>query len=76
MTSKEFQTILNRLNNYSGAHPNETWKLDTDLSHCTKREKEEISKQGMTIEMLEDAGLDRGQVAHILFGYRHTGKRG
>lgn len=76
MTEQIFRTILKRLDSYPGAHENETWKLDKDLRHCTKREQEEIVKQGLTIEMLTDAGLNRGQVAHILFGYRHTGKRG
>ena len=76
MTEQIFRTILKRLDSYPGAHENEAWKLDKDLSHCTKREKEKIAELGLTIQGLMDAGLDRGQVSHILFGYRHTGKRG
>lgn len=76
MKEDTFKTILKRLDNYPGAHPNEKWKTEKDLHRCTPREQEEIRKMGMTVDMLMDAGLDRGQVAHILFGYRHTGKRG
>lgn len=64
--------LLKRLKTYPGAHENEKWKLETDLSKCTKREKEEISRLGYTIDDFTKEGLNRGEVAHILFGYRHT----
>ena len=72
MNHDNLRLLLGRLKNYPGAHENETWKLDKDLNHCTKREKEKIAECGLTIQELMDAGLNRGQVAHILFGYRHT----
>ena len=61
-----------RLVNYPGPHVNETWKLERDLNKCTKREQAEIKKLGLSIQDLMDAGLNRGEVAHILFGYRFT----
>jgi len=64
--------ILNRLENYPGAHPWEKWKLETDLNKCTDREKEEMEKEGLTIEELTALGLNRGQVHHILFGWKHS----
>ncbi len=76
ITPEAFRAILKRLDTYPGAHENEKWKMEKDLSRCTQREKEEINRMGMSIEMLESAGLNRGEVAHILFGYRHTDKRG
>ena len=66
------EELLNRLKTYPGAHENEKWKLETDLSKCTQREKEEMQKLGYTIEDFAKHGLNRGQVAHILFGYQHT----
>lgn len=62
--------ILERLHNYPGAHPGEDWKNDTDLNHCTDREKEQMRREGLTMKDLK--GLNRGQVHHILFGWRHT----
>ena len=76
MTDLEFLELTKRLATYPGAHPNETWKMDKDLTHCTAREKEELRKLGITISMCEAFELDRGQVAHILVGYRYAGKRG
>lgn len=61
-----------RLVNYPGPHANEAWKLERDLNKCTKREKAEIKKLGLNIQDLMNAGLNRGEVAHILFGYRFT----
>ena len=40
MTDLEFLELTKRLATYPGAHPNETWKMDKDLTHCTAREKE------------------------------------
>lgn len=62
--------LLERLENYPGAHPNEKWKLERDLTKCTQREKEEMKRYGLTTRDFIMAGLDRGQVAHILFGYK------
>ena len=67
--------LKERLENYPGAHLNEKWKLETDLRKCTDREKAEIKKLGLTLEDLMAAGLNRGEVAHILFGYKYAGRR-
>lgn len=61
-----------RLRNYPGAHEGEKWKLEKDLKKCTAREKEKMKTLGVTPEQLMAEGLNRGQVAHILYGYRHT----
>ena len=66
------EELLKRLNNYPGAHKNERWKLETDLTRCTAKEKEAIKKLGYTIDDFMKAGLNRGEVAHILYGYKHT----
>jgi len=66
MTEEE---IRKRLENYHGPHlPKEQWKLETDLTKCTDREKAEMKKVGLSL----DCGLNRGEVAHVLFGWRHT----
>ena len=62
--------LKERLKTYPGAHPGETWKLETDLSKCTKREKEAIKALGLTLEDFK--GFNRGEVAHMLFGYRYA----
>ncbi len=67
--------LLKRLNNYGGAHANEKWKMETDLNKCTDREKEEMKKLGVTVDDFMKEGLNRGEVAHILFGYRHTPRK-
>lgn len=64
--------LKKRLKNYPGAHAGETWKMDTDLTHCTEREKMEMKRQGVTLEQLQTEGFNRGEVSHMLFGYRHT----
>lgn len=63
--------LKKRLANYPGAHDGEEWKLDKNLNHCTKKEKEAIAAIGATIEELELVGLTRGEVHHILFGYKY-----
>lgn len=65
--------VLQRLKSYQGPHPNELWKLEGDLNKCTEREKQEMAKLGTSPEELMRFGLNRGEVAHVLFGYRHTG---
>lgn len=60
--------LRKRLANYPGAHPGESWKLETDLSKCTNREKEAIRALGLTID--DFRGFNRGEVAHMLFGWR------
>ena len=62
-----------RLANYPGAHEGEKWKLETDLTKCTPREKAALKKAGVTVREMMDAGFNRGEVAHMLFGYRYTG---
>lgn len=69
MTVKE---MAERLRSYPGAHPNEVWKLETDLMKCTDREKSQMALNGLTPEDLMLLGLNRGQVAHILFGYKYS----
>ena len=64
--------LAERLRSYPGAHPNEVWKLEKDLNKCTDKEKQQITRLGLTVEDLMLLGLNRGQVAHILFGYRFT----
>ena len=64
--------LKSRLSNYPGAHPGEEWKLDTDLNNCTDREKAEIARLGFTVEDLVKEGFNRGEVQHMLFGYRYT----
>lgn len=61
--------LLKRLDNYPGAGVNEKWKFEKDLTKCTDNEKKEMERIGVTIKTFTDAGLNRGQVAHILFGY-------
>ena len=67
--------ITDRLKSYPGAHANESWKKDRNLNHCTRREREEMERLGVTPEQLTDFGLNRGEVHHILFGYRYTIER-
>ena len=64
------EELKKRLATYPGAHPNEKWKEETDLTKCTPREKEKIEEMGLTLDDLK--GFNRGQVAHILFGWRHA----
>ena len=62
--------LKKRLSNYPGAHPGEKWKLETDLNKCTDKEKEAIKALGLTINDFK--GFNRGEVSHMLFGYRYT----
>lgn len=59
-----------RLENYPGAHPDEPWKHETVLNKCTPREKEAISKLGLSLDDLK--GHNRGEVHHMLFGWRYA----
>ena len=68
--------LKKRLANYPGPHDGEEWKLETDLTKCTPREKKEMGKLGVTVEMLMYAGLNRGEVHHILFGYKYSAGKG
>ena len=65
--------LKSRLSNYRPS--GEPWKKETDLTKCTVIEKREMAKYGVTPEQLMQAGLNRGEVAHILFGYRYTKER-
>ena len=62
--------LKKRLINYPGAHAGEEWKNDTDLNHCTEREKEEIKKLGLTLA--DFYGFTRGEIHHMLFGYKYA----
>ena len=64
--------LKQRLRTYPGAHENEEWKLEKDLEKCSAKEKEQMHRLGITPAQLMAEGLDRGQVAHILFGYRYA----
>ena len=65
------ERLKERLANYPGPHKNETWKLDTDLTHCTDREIREMHRLGTNPGQMMAAGLNRGEVHHILFGWRY-----
>ena len=65
--------LKSRLSNYRPS--DEPWKKETDLSKCTAIEKREMAKYGVTYGQLMELGLNRGEVAHILFGYRYTKER-
>lgn len=68
--------LMRRLENYPGAHTGESWKLETDLNKCTNTEKQKMHQMGLSVELLEALGLNRGEVAHILYGYlQHTKKK-
>lgn len=62
--------LKGRLANYPGPHRGEEWKLETDLSKCSPKEKDAIARLGLTLEDL--AGFNRGEVAHMLWGYKWT----
>ena len=65
-----------RLQNYPGPHGNETWKLEKNLHKCTDREKLELARYGVTVDQLMREGFNRGEVHHMLFGYKHEGRSG
>ena len=62
--------LKSRLANYPGAHPGEKWKLETDLTKCSDKEKGAIKALGLTLDDFK--GFNRGEVSHMLFGYRYT----
>lgn len=64
--------MLPRLDSYPGAHPNENWELESDLRKCTLKERAKLNELGITIDDLMNAGLNRGEVHHLLFGYDAT----
>ena len=63
--------LKERLRDYPGAHEGESWKLEKDLTKCTDKEKQMMAFLGVTPEELMEAGLNRGEVHHILFGCVH-----
>ena len=69
MTVKE---LAARLKTYPGAHENEGWKLESDLTKCTVHEKAELASYDISPAELMVLGLNRGEVHHILYGYKHT----
>ena len=62
--------LKSRLANYPGAHPWGGWKLETDLTKCTDKEKYAIKALGLTLDDFK--GFNRGEVSHMLFGYRYA----
>lgn len=68
------QMLRKRLANYPGPRQGELWKLDRDLTHCTEREKEELKTYGLTVSDMMRYGFRRGEVHHVLFGYKFTAK--
>ena len=65
------EILQKRLETYPGAHPNENWKRETDLNKCTPREKARMMEYGLTVEDFMKAGHNRGEVAHMLYGYEN-----
>ena len=63
--------LKERLRDYPGAHEGESWKLEKDLTKCTDKEKQMMAYLGVSPEELMEAGLNRGEVHHILFGCSH-----
>ena len=72
--SKGLRILLARLDTYPGAHPNEKWKREKNLNMCTQREKDEMKKYGVDEGDLMALDFDRGQVSHVLFGYKFAVK--
>lgn len=72
MNQRGFKILTYRLESYEEPSAKETWKLDEDLNNCTVREKEELNKYGLTVQDLMNAGWNRGQVSHALFGFRYA----
>lgn len=68
------EELKERLKTYPGPHPGEKWKLETDLTRCTPREKLKMREMGTDPQKLMAAGLNRGEVAHILFGWQYVRK--
>ena len=62
--------LKSRLETYPGPHPEENWKKETDLTKCTAREKQEILR--VALDVMMGLGLTRGEVHHMLFGYRFS----
>jgi len=75
LKKKKIAIPRSRLSTYPSAHPNENWKRETDLTKCTPKEKEALQRYGLTVEDMMDAGFNRGELAHVLFGYKHTGEK-
>lgn len=73
MKKTRVEQLKERLLNYPGPHKNEKWKLETDLTKCTVREMRELQRLGVTVGQLMAAGLNRGEVHHILYGYKYSG---
>ena len=47
--SEKLEALKARLDTYPGAHPGEDWKKDTDLDHCTERERAEMARLGVAV---------------------------
>ena len=65
------EMLKSRLQNYPGAHPNEKWKLETDLTKCTAKEKSMMKTYDLKPEDLMAVGFNRGEVAHMFWGYKY-----
>lgn len=61
MKKSRVEELRERLVNYPGPHPNEKWKLETDLTKCTVREMRELQRLGVTVGQLMAAGFNRGE---------------
>lgn len=66
------ETVKDRLRNYPGAHPGEEWKNNKNLGDCTAREKAQMHREGTSVEELTRYGLNRGEVHHVLYGWRFS----
>lgn len=71
MSASVVYELKKRLVNYPGPLPGEEWKRDRNLNHCKPKTIAEMHRLGTNVEELMAAGLDRGQVHHMLFGYRY-----
>ena len=68
------EDLLMRLATYRqpAINKSQEWRLSTKLSEeCTPREQEEMRKYKVKPKHFERLGLNRGQVHHMLFGYKH-----
>lgn len=70
----KIEMLRSRLQNYPGPHLNEQWKMETDLTKCTPREKQMMATYELTPEDLMAEGFNRGEIAHIFWGYKYPQK--
>lgn len=70
--------IMDRLKGYeppSAISGLNAWMLDKDLTHCTEAERNRMHRLGFSLVRLMNMGLTRGEVAWVLYGYKHSKKQ-